>query len=110
MKTVGTSTLDILLSFQPIIWTVFGGMGTIHGAVAGVFILYPLAEALRVVPAARMLIYFFILIIVLLFMPEGLNPRILDRIQITCPRCKLTNAATRKNCRACGALLRPERE
>lgn len=107
-KVVGPSSLDLLLSFQAIIWTIFGGLGTIHGAITGVFFLYPLSEFLRIIPEARLLIYFFLLIIVLLFMPEGLNIRILDRIQLICPRCKLTNAAIRRHCRACGAPLRSE--
>ena len=31
--------------FQVIIWSVFGGIVSIYGPVAGVFILFPLAES-----------------------------------------------------------------
>ncbi len=57
MRTVGPSTLEVSLSFQVIIWSVFGGIVSIYGPVAGVFILFPLAEFLRILPEARMLVF-----------------------------------------------------
>nr|MBC8274999.1 branched-chain amino acid ABC transporter permease [Chloroflexota bacterium] len=35
MRIAGPSTLDLMLSFQAIIWTVFGGIVSIYGAVVG---------------------------------------------------------------------------
>ena len=108
LRIAGPSNLSILFSFQPIIWTIFGGIATIYGPITGVYILYPLMEFLRIVPELRMLIFALIVIFVLLFMPEGLTPRIRDKIEVECPRCKLTNIATRQYCRACNAPLRLE--
>lgn len=108
LRIAGPSNLTILFSFQPIIWTIFGGIATIYGPITGVFILYPLMEFLRVVPELRMLIFALIVVLVLLFMPEGLTTRIRDKMEIECPRCKLTNIATRRYCRACNAPLRLE--
>jgi branched-chain amino acid transport system permease protein len=105
MRIAGPTTLDILLSFQAIIWTVFGGIVSIYGAVVGVYFLYPLMEFLRVVPEFRMLIFAAIVIVILLFMPEGIAVWIRDKIERECPRCKLTNVAWRRTCRACGASL-----
>jgi branched-chain amino acid transport system permease protein len=105
MRIAGPSTLDILLSFQAIIWTVFGGIVSIYGAVVGVYFLYPLMEFLRIVPELRMLIFAAIVIVILLFMPEGIAVWIRDKIERECPRCKLTNVAWRRTCRACGASL-----
>ena len=106
VKVVGTSTLELLLSLYPVIWTVFGGIMSIHGAIVGTFILYPLMEALKVaVPEVKVLIFAMVLIIVLLFMPEGLTIKIRDKIERPCPRCGLINVATRRVCRACGADL-----
>jgi len=105
MRIAGPSTLDMMLSFQAIIWTVFGGIVSIYGAVVGVYFLYPLMELLRVVPELRFLIFAAIVIVILLFMPEGIAVWIRDKIERECPRCKLANVALRRTCRACGASL-----
>lgn len=106
MRIAGPSTLSVLTSFQPIIWTIFGGIATIYGAVVGVFVLFPLVEFLRVAPEFRMLLYAAAIALVLRFMPEGLAPWAVDRLETECPRCKEHNAFTRRNCRACGTPLR----
>jgi branched-chain amino acid transport system permease protein len=105
LRIAGPSSLDMMLSFQAIIWTVFGGIVSIYGAVVGVYILYPLMEFLRVVPELRILIFAVIVIVILLFMPEGIAVWIRDKIERECPRCKLSNVAWRRTCRACGASL-----
>lgn len=108
MRIAGPSNLEIMFSFQPIIWTIFGGIGTIYGPITGVYILYPGMEFLRVIPELRTLIFAFIVVFVLLFMPQGLTTRFRDKIEIECPRCKLINLATHQCCRACNAPLRLE--
>ena len=105
MRTVGPSTLEVSMSFQVIIWSVFGGIVSIYGPVAGVFILFPLAEFLRVLPELRLLIFAFLVLLTLIFMPEGLIPWIRDKIEKECPRCKVRSVATRKTCRICTASL-----
>ena len=106
MRIAGPSDLNLFLSFQVIIWTVFGGITSIYGPVVGVFIIYPLMEFLRILPEVRMLIFAAIVVIILLFMPEGIAVFIRDKIEKQCPRCKLSNVWWRKTCRACGANLR----
>jgi branched-chain amino acid transport system permease protein len=105
MRTAGPSTLEVALSFQIVIWAVFGGIVSIYGPIAGVFILFPLLEFLRILPKIRMLAFAFIVLITLLYMPEGLIPWIRDKIEKECPRCKVRNVATRKTCRICTAEL-----
>jgi branched-chain amino acid transport system permease protein len=105
MRLAGPSTLEISLSFQVIIWAVFGGIVSIYGPIAGVFILFPLMEFLRILPKIRMLMFAFIVLLTLLYMPEGLIPWIRDKIEKECPRCKVRNVATRKICRICTAPL-----
>lgn len=105
MRIAGPSNLDLFLSFQAIIWVVFGGITSIYGAVVGVFTMYPLMEFLRVVPEIRMLIFAGIVVVILLFMPEGIAVWIRDKLERTCPRCKLANASWRKTCRACSTNL-----
>jgi len=105
MRTAGPSTLEVALSFQIVIWAVFGGMVSIYGPVAGVFILFPLLEFLRFMPKMRMLVFAFIVLMTLLYMPQGLIPWIREKIEKECPRCKIRNVATRKTCRICTAEL-----
>jgi branched-chain amino acid transport system permease protein len=105
MRTAGPSTLEVALSFQIVIWAVFGGMVSIYGPVAGVFILFPLLEFLRIMPKTRMMVFAIIILMTLLYMPEGLIPWIREKIEKECPRCKIRNVATRKTCRICTAEL-----
>jgi len=131
---VGTSMLSLNTSFQAVIWVIFGGIVSIYGAVVGVYTLFPLvhfsfdietileniqaAVPEHMVPLLKILdfieklvarpelILAVIVIVVLLFMPEGVAVRLRDKIERECPRCKLRNGAWRKECRACSASLR----
>ncbi|MDI6822817.1 MAG: branched-chain amino acid ABC transporter permease [Bacillota bacterium] len=106
MRLAGPGTLSVLTSFQPVIWTIFGGIATVYGAVVGVFVLFPLMEVLRLAPELRMFLYAAIIVLALRFVPEGIAPWLVDRMESECPRCKEHNAVTRKRCRACGTALR----
>ena len=108
LRVAGPSTLEVALSFQVVIWGIFGGVATIYGPVAAVFILYPLTEWLgsfRAFGEMRLLIFAVIVLLVLLFMPRGLTPWVRDKIEQLCPRCKQRNFKLRKTCRLCGAAL-----
>jgi branched-chain amino acid transport system permease protein len=105
MRIAGPSTLELMTSVNPIVWTVFGGIGTIYGPVTGVYILFPLVEFLWIVQEIRILIFAILVVIILLLMPEGIAVWFRDKIESTCPRCKLQNIITRRTCRACGAEL-----
>ena len=103
IRIAGPSTLEVSLSFQAIIWAIFGGVVTIYGPIAGVFILYPLMEFLRILPEIRTLIFGLTVVIILLFMPEGLTTWVRDKMEKECPRCKARNGAWRNSCRVCFA-------
>ena len=105
MRIAGPSTLELMLSFQAIIWAIFGGIATIYGPIAGVFIIYPLLEFADFLPEWRMLFFAIMVMLALLFMPEGITTWVRDKIEKECPRCKLRNIATRKSCRVCRADL-----
>ncbi len=107
IRVAGPSTLALTLSFQAVIWVVFGGIVSIYGAVVGVYTLFPLVEIMRqTIPGYEFLVLAVIVILILLFMPEGLAVWIRNKIERECPRCKLTNGFWRRNCRACSASLR----
>ena len=105
MRIAGPSTLEVSMSFTVVIWAVFGGVVTIYGPVGAVFILFPLLEFLRFWPEYRTLMFAAIVLLILLYMPDGLLPWVRDKIETECPRCKIRNVATRKTCRICTAPL-----
>ncbi len=105
MRIAGPSTLEVSMSFTVVIWAVFGGIATIYGPIAAVFILFPLLEFVRFWPEYRMLIFAVVVLLILLYMPEGLIPWVRDKIEKQCPRCKIRNVATRNTCRICTAVL-----
>lgn len=111
LRVAGPSTLETALSFQVVIWGIFGGVATIYGPVAAVFLLYPMTEWLgtfRAVGELRLLIFAVVVLLVLLFMPRGLAPWMRDKVESACPRCKQRNGAWRRVCRLCGAALKAE--
>ena len=111
LRVAGPSTLEVALSFQVVIWGIFGGLATIYGPVAAVFLLYPLTEWLGSFKAfgeLRLLIFASIVLLVLLFMPRGMAPWLRDKIETQCPRCKQRNSVWRSLCRLCGAPLETE--
>jgi branched-chain amino acid transport system permease protein len=111
LRVAGPSSLEVALSFQVVIWGIFGGLATIYGPVAAVFILYPLTEwfgGFGLLGEFRLLAFAIIVLLVLLFMPRGLAPWVRDRIEVQCPRCKQRNVAGRSACRLCGASLQTE--
>jgi branched-chain amino acid transport system permease protein len=110
LGTVSISSLSMVMSFRAIIYVVFGGIVSIYGPVVGVYTLQTLLQLLGVggttwIGRNLILVMSIIVILVLLFMPEGVAVWIRDKIERECPRCKLTNVAWRKECRACGASL-----
>jgi len=83
----------------------FGGAATIYGPIGAVFFLYPLVEFMYVIQDYRTLMFAFIVLLVLLFMPDGLFRWLREKIETECPRCKVRNIATRDTCRICTAPL-----
>ncbi len=105
MRIAGPANLEVTMSFTVVIWAIFGGVVTIYGPVGAVFILFPLLELFHFWPKLRMLMFALVILLILLYMPDGLLPWIRDKIETECPRCKIRNVATRKACRACTAQL-----
>jgi branched-chain amino acid transport system permease protein len=105
MRIAGPANLEITMSFTVVIWAIFGGVVTIYGPIGAVFILFPLLEFFRFWPEVRMLMFALVILVILLYMPDGLLPWVRDKIETECPRCKIRNVATRKTCRVCTAQL-----
>jgi len=56
----------------------------------------------------RMLLFAAIVLLVLRFMPEGVTKWTRDRLERECPRCKVRNAFSRRECRVCFSPIRRE--
>jgi branched-chain amino acid transport system permease protein len=105
MRIAGPANLEITMSFTVVIWAIFGGVVTIYGPIGAVFILFPLLELFHFWPEYRMLMFALVILLILLYMPDGLLPWVRDKIEKECPRCKIRNVATRSTCRVCTAQL-----
>ena len=109
MRVIGPSVLDFSFSFEPIIWTIFGGAASIIGPVLGVFILLPIVETLQAhLGDNATLIYYLILVVAVVFAPGGVLRWITGYLEKTCPHCSTVNAFTRKQCRVCSTPLGSE--
>ncbi|MCJ7774354.1 MAG: hypothetical protein MUP22_14620, partial [Desulfobacterales bacterium] len=120
-------------SFLVVIYAIFGGVATIYRPVGAVFVLIPFLEFLRflehvsippavtsalpdflgialvkfieILPNTRMFLFAFFILMILLFMPDGLLPWLRDKVETECPRCKVRNISRRQTCRICTAEL-----
>jgi branched-chain amino acid transport system permease protein len=78
------SSLRVTLSFMVIVWTIFGGLGTIYGSIVGVYILqvldqYVLTEIVDVPTPWRIIVYSAIVIVFVLKWPRGLARFVTDK-------------------------------
>ena len=79
------SVFGLLVSAQPVVLTLFGGLASIWGPVIGAVILVPLAELLNVqlgniLPGIQGVVYGAAIIIIMLSAPEGLFWTVRDRL------------------------------
>lgn len=72
---IGAKVFDYNKSFDILVMVVLGGMGSFTGAVISSTILTVIPEFLRQFAAYRMIIYSLLLIIIMIFKPEGLLGR-----------------------------------
>ncbi|MBN1104762.1 MAG: branched-chain amino acid ABC transporter permease, partial [Deltaproteobacteria bacterium] len=85
MRIAGPSTLEVSMSFTVVIWCIFGGVVTIYGPVGAVFVLFPLLEFFRFWPEYRTLMFAVVILLILLYMPEGFFPWVRDKLETECP-------------------------
>lgn len=109
MRVIGPSVLSFTFSFDPIIWTIFGGGASIIGPVLGVFILLPLVEVLYAyIGTNATIIHYLILVVAVLYAPGGVLRLITKQLEKNCPRCFAVNSFRRRQCRVCSTQLSAE--
>ena len=76
---IDPSSFTLMESITILVMLIFGGMGTLKGALLGAFLLVAIPEALRflglpssVAAQLRQMLYGFILVILMLYRPQGL--------------------------------------
>src|SRR5258708_18863729 len=75
----------MLVSAQPLILALFGGVGSLWGPVIGAIVLVPLAEVLNaelgdVLPGIQGVVYGVAIIAIILYAPECVYWRLMDRL------------------------------
>lgn len=74
-----SAVLSVGVMVEIVAMTLVGGLGTFLGPTIGAFTLTLVLEYLRVLGEYRLLIYGVLLIVIILFMPEGVARRVLPR-------------------------------
>lgn len=90
MSYVTTSSLDISLSVNAILWSVLGGIGTAFGSLVGTIIVVPLTQILGVNAVYANMMVGLLLIIVTIFFADG----IIGTLNATALRLRARKAAS----------------
>lgn len=77
-----STVMDIDIMLQILVITIVGGLGTVIGPIVGAFIVVTGLEYLRFLGDFRLMIYGLVLILVIMFMPEGIVKRIFPRSDV----------------------------
>jgi branched-chain amino acid transport system permease protein len=84
LRIANLASLRLDLSFLVIVWTIFGGLGTIYGPIVGVYILqvldqYVLTKIVDVPAPWHYIIYSIIIIVFVIKWPRGLARFVTDK-------------------------------
>lgn len=77
-----SSILDVNIMIQILVITVLGGLGTIIGPIVGSFIIVIGLEYLRFMGDYRLMIYGIVIILVIMFMPQGIIKKVFPKANI----------------------------
>lgn len=78
---VGPEFTDFYYITMLLIMVILGGSGTIHGVILGGIVFTFVPEYLRITPEFRDVIYGFILLLTIIFMPGGIGGKIDDMME-----------------------------
>ncbi len=90
---VSPDTFGIFASVDFVIMVVVGGMGSIWGSLFGAAIITWLPELIEVFEAYREIIHGLILVLILMFLPQGLVSGLVDALRIRLARWKKSHVA-----------------
>ncbi len=78
---ISPSSFDFLMSIRMVTMVVIGGMASIWGSLLGASVITLLPEWLHVFSDYEMMAYGLILMVVMIFLPQGLTRGVLDTVQ-----------------------------
>lgn len=78
---ISPSSFDFLMSIRMVTMVVIGGMASIWGSLLGASVITLLPEWLHVFSDYEMMVYGLILMVVMIFLPQGLTRGLLDAFQ-----------------------------
>ena len=76
MGAIDPEIASVGMSFNLLVMILVGGAGTMSGAVVGTILLWMLPEVLQAADEYKPLIFGFILLIIIIFMPRGIMGRV----------------------------------
>lgn len=85
---ISPSSFDFLMSIRMVTMVVIGGMASIWGSLLGASVITLLPEWLHVFSDYEMMVYGLILMLVMIFLPQGLTRGVLDAVQRTRSRAR----------------------
>ena len=79
VSAINPSSFTFVLSSQILILIIIGGLGSLGGVLIGSIIVVGLPEVLRTLQQSRFLIFAALLVVIMLFRPQGLWPQVRTR-------------------------------
>lgn len=73
IRIVEPSNLEVHMSMQAIVMCIIGGVGTLSGAIYGAIMIVIVNELLRAIEQYRILVFYLLILVIVLFVPEGLG-------------------------------------
>jgi len=73
IKIVAPANLGVHMSIEAVVMCIIGGAGTLSGAVFGAIIVTIVNELLRMIEQYRILIFYLLILLIVLFFPKGLK-------------------------------------
>ena len=80
VSAINPSSFTFQLSAQILILIIIGGLGSLGGVVLGSIVVVGLPELLRGMQQTRFLVFAALLIVIMLFRPQGLWPQVRSRV------------------------------
>ncbi|HEX4836212.1 MAG TPA: branched-chain amino acid ABC transporter permease [bacterium] len=82
LGSVFPHSFQLLISINVLVLIILGGMGSIWGVIVGALVLIGLPELLREFGEFRFLIYGVVLVVMMLYRPEGLLPAAAQKLEL----------------------------
>jgi branched-chain amino acid transport system permease protein len=80
MRSFNASGFDVIVSIELLMMIIVGSVSTIWGAILGAVVITLLPNVLEEFDAYKTLIYGVLIVLIMIFMPNGLIQFLVDRV------------------------------